>query len=157
MTIISKPSPHHSSRDGHKPLIVVIHGDAGKSDAGTIAWLADPRSKVSYHYLIGRDGKVYGFVPETQNAWHAGLSKYKGLEVGKSVNKVSIGVAFANNGLGTEAYKPAQYEAAGELVSDICERHGIPHHRIVSHAEVSPGRKSDPWAWFDWEAFRDEL
>ena len=31
-----------SSRDGRRPTLVVLHGDAGKSDAGTIAWLANP-------------------------------------------------------------------------------------------------------------------
>lgn len=157
MTIIQKPTPHHSSRDGHKPTLIVIHGDAGKTDQGTISWLAAAESKVSYHYLVGRDGKLYGFVPETQNAWHAGVSKYKGEEIGNSVNRISIGVAFANNGLGHEAYNAVQYEKGGELVAEICKRHGIPLHRVVSHADVSPGRKTDPWSWFDWEAFRCEF
>jgi N-acetylmuramoyl-L-alanine amidase len=146
-------SPHYSSRDGKRPTIVVIHGDAGKSDLGTVSWLAHPASKVSYHYLIGRDGTVYQFVPEEENAWHAGLSKFHGEEVGKSVNRMSIGLAFANDGTGKEAYTEAQYEAGGELLADICRRHGIPLHRVRAHSEVSPGRKSDPWKWFDWDRF----
>lgn len=153
MTILQRPTPHKSSRDGHKPSLIVIHGDAGKSDLGTISWLANPASKVSYHFLIGRDGVVYQFVKESENAWHAGLSTFHGEEIGKSVNKISIGVAFANNGLGSELYTQAQYKAGGELVADICRRNGIPFHRVRSHAEVSPGRKSDPWRHFEWDAF----
>lgn len=151
MKIQQKDTPHSSSRKGHRPTLVVIHGDAGKSDAGTIAWVAHPDSEVSYHYFVGRDGTIYQFVHEKENAWHAGLSKFHGEEIGNSVNRISIGVAFANNGTGKEKYTDAQYERGAELLADICRRNGIPLHRVRGHFEVSPGRKSDPWAWFDWE------
>lgn len=153
MKIIPKPSPNHSSREGRRPTLVVLHGDAGRSDAGTVAWLQNKESAVSYHYLVGRDGQVYQFVQESENAWHAGVSAFHGAEVGNSVNKVSIGVAFANDGTGHEDYRSVQYEVGGQLVADICRRHGIPLHRVRGHFEVSPGRKTDPWSWFDWDAF----
>jgi N-acetylmuramoyl-L-alanine amidase len=153
MKIVAKPSPNHSSREGHRISMVIIHGDAGKSDAGTVAWVQNPESKISYHYLVGRDGTVYRFVAESEKAWHAGVSAFHGEEIGNSVNPTSIGVALANDGLGGEAYRPIQYEVAAELVQDICKRHGIPLHRVRSHADVSPGRKTDPWKWFDWQTF----
>lgn len=149
--MIARPSPHRSSRGGHRPGMVVIHGDAGKSDEGTAYWLQAEGSKVSYHYLVGRDGTVYSFVPESEKAWHAGRSFWDGYTVGGSVNPVSIGVAFANDG--EEPYKPIQYQAGGKLVAEICERHGIPAHLIRGHHEVSPGRKTDPWDHFDWGEF----
>ena len=156
----SVPSPHRSSREGARVLLVVIHADAGKSDAGTVAWLKDPASKVSYHYLVGRDAEVYQFVSELDVAWHAGDSRWPGCTVEKpgrkpTVNPTSIGVAFANDG--KEPYRTVQYIRAAKLVADICRRHKIPSDMVVGHADVSPGRKSDPYAHFDWPMFRELL
>lgn len=150
MDIIEKPSPNQSSRGGGHPRMIVIHGDAGTTDAGTISWVQNPASKVSYHYLIGRDGKVYRFVPDHLKAWHAGKSEWDGF-VG--VNTIAIGVAFANNGTGNETYTKYQYPAGAELVADLCRKYRIPCDMIRGHYEVSPGRKTDPWTWFNWSLF----
>ena len=149
--IIQKPTPHKSDRGGYKPSMVVIHGDAGKTDEGTIAWLADPTSKVSYHYLVGRNGRIYQFVPEQQKAWHAGISRYNNEKVVNSVNPFSIGLCFANNG--TEPFTDIQYTEGAKLLAAVCKRHNIPLHRVRGHYEVSPGRKTDPWNHFDWNLF----
>lgn len=159
MNVVQRETPHQGPRGTEsvplKATLIVLHGDAGKTDIGTIAWLKDPKSKVSYHYLIGRDGTVYQFVPENRKAWHAGLSRWKGEEIAGSVNPISIGVAFANDGTGKEAYTEKQYRAGGELLADICERRGLDWSRIVTHAQVSPGRKADPWAWMDLKKLRE--
>lgn len=155
--MIQVTTPHQSSRGGKPVRLVVIHADAGKSDAGTVAWIKDPKSSVSYHYLVGRDGQVYQFVAETKRAWHAGDSRWPDCTTeipGRkpSVNDYSIGVAFANDG--TEAYQPAQYVTGAELVADICRRHKIAPANVVGHVDVSPGRKTDPYKHFDWPKFR---
>jgi N-acetylmuramoyl-L-alanine amidase len=135
-----------------KPGMIVIHGDAGKTEAGTISWVHNPTAQVSYHYLVGRDGAVYRLVDEADRAWHAGKSSWPGMTDNKgSVNSASIGVCFANDG--TEAYRDAQYEAGAELVADICRRHAIPLDLIRGHNEVSPGRKTDPWVMWSWPRF----
>lgn len=157
MKMITATSPNRSSRGGKKPTLIVIHGDAGRTDKGTISWVQKAESQVSYHYLVGRDGAVYSIVPEIEKAWHAGRSTFHGEELQGSVNPISIGVAFANDGTGNEPYAAIQYTVGGELVADICKRHGIPVQRIRTHAEVSPGRKHDPWAWFDWTRFLGEV
>jgi N-acetylmuramoyl-L-alanine amidase len=133
--------------------MVVIHGDAGRTDAGTISWIESPDSQVSYHYLVGRDGQVHQFVDEAEKAWHAGVSEWPECTVGNSVNPTSIGVAFANDGAGNEPYTSAQYAQGAKLVGGIIRRHRIPIDMIRGHFEVSPGRKEDPWSWFDWERF----
>lgn len=155
MTVLERPSPNESSREGFTVGMVVIHGDAGKSDAGTVAWLQDKTARVSYHYLVGRDGTVYKFVDENRKAWHAGKSAWKGAMVHGSLNPVSVGVAFANDG--SEPYKPVQYEVGGELVAGICERHDVQLRNIRGHYEVSPGRKTDPWDHFEWGEFYRHL
>lgn len=150
MEIVQKPTQHKSSRGIHRPTMIVIHGDAGRTDLGTISWIASPGSRVSYHYLIGRDGTVYQFVADTSKAWHAGESEWRGES---DLNRVSIGVCLANNGSGMEPYKPVQYGVAGRLVADLCRKHRIPCDMIRGHYEVSPGRKADPWPWFAWDKF----
>lgn len=149
-----KPSPHFSRRNKH-PTMVVIHGDAGETDAGTVSWIQDPASNVSYHYLVGRDGTVYQFVREQDKAWHAGVSKWHGREVGSSVNAISVGVCFANDG--EEDYREVQYLTGAELVANIISDWGINANDVVGHYEVSPGRKTDPWEHFDWRRFMSEI
>lgn len=155
--MIIRRSPHYSSRHGHSPQMIVVHGDAGTSDEGTIAWLQSPDSRVSYHYLVGRGGQVYRLVDEEDKAWHAGLSEWGSLTVDGSVNPTSIGVAFANDGTGSEEYTDAQYEAGARLMAAICHRYDIPIRLIRGHREVSPDRKRDPWPWFGWERFFGRL
>ena len=146
MTIIKRPSPNHGARpSGAKPDLIVIHGTAGKTDEGDVAWCTDPRSEVSYHYIVGRDGKIYQLVPDEARAWHAGVSSWEGVP---DCNDYSIGVAFSNDG--REPYTRQQYAAGGVLLAELVRRHGIATHRIVGHYHVSPGRKTDPWYHFDW-------
>lgn len=128
---------------------IVIHADAGKSDAGTISWIVDPASKVSYHYLICRDRRVVQFVPDAKKAWHAGKSEFLGRP---DCNLYSLGVAFANNQTG-EQFKVEQIEVGAQLVAQLCTTHCIPLPRITTHAIVSPGRKHDPGPLFNWAAF----
>ena len=143
LPIISKPSPNHSARpDGTKISAIILHADAGKSELGTIAWLLNPQSKVSYHYLVGRHGVIYQLVQDARRAWHAGPSSFDGVP---NCNNYSIGVSFANDQAG-EAFPAAQVEAGAVLVADLCRTHGIPAARIATHAAIAvpEGRKRDP-------------
>lgn len=153
MKVRRTASPHFSSREGQRIRMVVLHADASPNAKGSIAWMQDPQSQVSYHYLIDRTGGVFSLVDEADKAWHAGKSTWAEVPVIRgSVNHVSIGVCVSNAGDG-ERYRPIQYETVGRLVADICRRHNIPAHLIRGHNEVSPGRKTDPYKTFDWSDF----
>ena len=149
--ILDKPSPNQGARPpGVEPDLLVLHGTVG-SDAGDLAWLSNAESKVSYHYLIQRDGTVYRLVPEARKAWHAGVSSWEGRD---NCNAYSIGIGLSNLGpKGSQEFEPftrEQYKAAGWLCADIMERYGIPFERVVGHQHISPGRKTDPWLHFQW-------
>lgn len=94
-----KLSPHYSDRKGHDITHDVIHYTAGGRASGTVRWFQDPRSRVSAHYVIARDGKVTRCVPLSKKAWHAGASwaRYHG-ERKFGVNEFSIGYELANRG-----------------------------------------------------------
>jgi N-acetylmuramoyl-L-alanine amidase len=140
-SVVRVYTPNKSDRPpGASITAVVLHADAGRTDKGTVAWIGKAESKVSYHYLVGRDGTVYQFVDDYKKAWHAGLSTFDGIPF---CNDYSIGVSFANDQR-TEAFTPAQLAAGVKLVGDLCRKYAIPLHRITTHAIVSPGRKHDP-------------
>ena len=66
-----------------------------QSERESIIRLCSFRSKVSSHFLINQQGKIYRLVLDNQVAWHAGKScwgKYSNL------NKNSIGIELVNKG-----------------------------------------------------------
>ena len=56
---------------------IIIHYTGMKKESLAIKRLQDPKSKVSWHYLIKRDGEIINLVPDLYEAWHAGLSNWK--------------------------------------------------------------------------------
>lgn len=54
---------------------VMLHYDGSSTDRGAVSWLCDSRSRVSYHYLVLRDGTWVSFAPLNKRAWHAGYCK----------------------------------------------------------------------------------
>jgi N-acetyl-anhydromuramyl-L-alanine amidase AmpD len=160
MFVETWPSPNHSTRGGNRVRALVIHATAGEWD-GALAWLRNPASRVSAHYLVGRDGRVAKLVEEGRTAWHAGVSQWQGLEVWSepqpgvrvpSLNPVSVGIELVNRNDGRDPYPPAQQLVAAELARDIVARHQIPRDHLVRHLDIAPGRKTDP-AGLPWAAF----
>jgi AmpD protein len=45
-------------------------------------------------------------------------------------------------------YQPAQYQALRQLRQAVQAR--FPIDSVVGHADIAPGRKTDPGAAFDW-------
>lgn len=147
-------SPNFGRRpDGARVDCLVLHADASRSEVGTIEWIRRPESKVSYHYLIHRDGAITQFVPGAMRAWHAGASAFQGRV---NVNDFSLGVAFSNDQRG-EPFRVAQLQAGVELVADLCWEYRIPLPRITTHAAIAPGRKTDPGPLFPLAAFLTDV
>lgn len=142
--IIQRPSPNFNRRPVATPTAILLHATAGKSEAGDVAWCCDPRSKVSYHVIIGRTGTVYQLVNVLDRAWHAGVSSFRGQG---DCNDYMIGVAFANDNTGAEPYPEAQLAVGAALVAGYLRRFpAITIEQIVRHRDVAlpKGRKTDP-------------
>lgn len=151
---IEHPSPNHGPRrDGARPDIVLLHGTAMATLEAARDRLCDPAAEVSCHWLIGRDGAVLRLVPETERAWHAGVSAWGAVE---DVNSRSIGIELdcpgPFRGPAAPEYPAAQMAALLALLDGIRARWGIPPERVLAHSDVAPGRKDDPGERFDWEA-----
>ena len=94
--IIRKPTPHISPRRRRLEdiTLAVIHYTDAMSLMSTVHWFADPKSKVSAHYLIGRGGMVVQLADLDQVCWHAGLSVWEGRE---GCNGFSLGYELVGN------------------------------------------------------------
>jgi AmpD protein len=108
---------------------------------------------VSAHLLIRRDGQVIQFVPFQERAWHAGVSALAGRE---RVNDCSIGIEL--EGSDHAPFEETQYRALAEVTRALTTAYpAIAPERIVGHADIAPGRKTDPGPYFNWARYRRAL
>jgi N-acetylmuramoyl-L-alanine amidase len=149
MTLIEAPSPNFDTRTA-PPEMIVLHYTGMPTGEAALARLRDPEAKVSAHYLVEEDGRVFRLVPEERRAWHAGVSFWKGRA---DINSASIGVEIVNPGheFGYRPFPEAQVAAVIALVADIRERWTIEDRDIVGHSDVAPERKEDPGELFPWK------
>jgi N-acetylmuramoyl-L-alanine amidase len=150
MQIISHPSPNFDSRNGVQPTMLIMHYTGMESGPAAIARLSEPAAKVSSHYVVEEDGRVFLLVDEAYRAWHAGVSSWRGLT---NLNVHSIGIEIVNPGheFGYRAFPPVQMQAVLALAKAITSRHAIPARNIIGHSDIAPTRKIDPGELFDWE------
>lgn len=140
--MIDRPSPNHNARSA--PIrCVVLHCDASPKESATLSWTSTPKSKVSYHVLIGRDGTCYRLVPDTRRAWAVGVSAWRGVT---DVNGVSLNLAFSNRNDGKERLTDAQIVQAKNVIASWRQKWLI--EEITTHALTARpiGRKHDPEA-----------
>ena len=108
--------------------------------------------KVSSHFLITRKGALIQFVPTHKRAWHAGISSYKGKE---NCNDFSIGIEL--EGCDEEEFEKEQYHSLSRLINFLSIDLKIDKQNIVGHADIAPGRKTDPGPLFDWTLLKSML
>jgi N-acetylmuramoyl-L-alanine amidase len=151
LAVEQHPSPNHGERSPGPIDILLLHYTGMPGTArSALAWLCDPRSEVSCHYLVCEDGRTLQLVPEARRAWHAGASVWAGET---DINSRSIGIEIANRGHpgGLPPYPDVQIEAVIRLCGDIVGRHPIPPRYVLAHSDVAPGRKLDPGERFPWQ------
>jgi AmpD protein len=136
-------SPNRDEK-AHERLGVLFH-HSRIGFAETIDRMLDPASRVSYHCLIDRDGTRCTLVPETQVAWHAGVSRFMGRD---RCNDFLLGVAFAGDTY-LSPLSDAQLGSAIEWLGQRWAPLGWGPDRLTDHRQVSPGRKTDlnPAEW----------
>jgi AmpD protein len=108
--------------------------------------------KVSSHFLITRKGALIQFVPTDKRAWHAGISIHKGRE---NCNDFSIGIEL--EGCDKERFEEEQYYTLQELTRCLLKQFSISKESIVGHADIAPGRKTDPGPYFAWDQYINKL
>jgi AmpD protein len=161
------PSPNADERPADAGLeLIVVHGISLPPGEFGGPWIdalftntLDPSAhpyfeeiaglQVSAHLLIRRDGEIVQYVPFHRRAWHAGASCYHGRE---RCNDYSIGIEL--EGTDEQPYEAVQYERLAEVTRALVQAYpGLSTERIAGHADIAPGRKTDPGPSFDWPRF----
>ncbi len=164
-------SPNHDERPRDaRPELIVVHGISLPEGQFGGPWIdalftnsldarAHPsfgeiaRLRVSSHALIRRDGAVTQYVPFHLRAWHAGESTWCGRS---RCNDFSIGIEL--EGADTIPYEAVQYRRLAALVHALCAAYaGLSAVDVVGHADIAPGRKTDPGPAFEWQRLRSLL
>lgn len=129
-----------------KPNFVILHHTAQDSAAQTLKTFTLPRTQVSAHYVIGRDGRVYHLLNDYLRAWHGGVAKWGN---DTDINSSSIGIELDNNG--TEPFAEPQLASLLKLLAGLKKAYGIPAANFIGHGDIAPTRKNDPSAQFPWQ------
>lgn len=109
--------------------------------------------QVSAHLLIERSGAVVQFVGFDDRAWHAGQSCFNGRE---ACNDFSIGIEL--EGTDETPYTDEQYQHLVAITRAIQKAYpAIVLDNIQGHADIAPGRKTDPGPAFDWARYRQAI
>jgi AmpD protein len=104
--------------------------------------------RVSAHFFVRRDGAVIQFVSCEARAWHAGTSCWRGRQ---RCNDFSIGIELEGDDCCD--YEGPQYATLAKLLDALQRRY--PLDAVVGHADIAPGRKTDPGPHFDWSHIPD--
>jgi N-acetylmuramoyl-L-alanine amidase len=149
MEIIEAPSSNFDTRL-RPPDMLVLHYTGMRSGEEALARLCDPDARVSSHYVVEEDGRIFRLVREERRAWHAGVSFWQGET---DCNAASVGIEIVNPGhdFGYRPFPEAQIRSVIELCTDIRSRWTIPDHRIIGHSDIAPFRKLDPGELFPWK------
>ena len=101
----------------------------------------DPNTRMyaSAHCFIGREGELWLTVPENKQAYHAGVSSYKGRS---NWNQFSYGVELI--GHGTSKFTEEQYQTCAKHCASLMSSYDIGLDWVVGHEDIAPGRKVDP-------------
>ena len=140
--LVKHSTPNHGGRID--TIGVVFHHSCG-SLSGSLDWISQSRSKVSYNMMIGEDGSQHQILPFDVRAWHAGKSVFQGRS---GCNGFMTGIAFSGDTY-RRRLTDAEIQSAVSVVKANAHKYGWKYETMTDHRTVSPGRKNDlnPTEW----------
>ncbi len=134
-----------------RPNFVIIHHTAQNSCEQTLQTFTLPRTQVSSHYVICKDGTVHHMLNDLLRAHHAGVSKWGNTT---DLNSSSIGIELDNNGF--ESFSEAQMNSLVTLLDRLKKAYSIPSSNFIGHGDIAPTRKNDPNWRFPWKSLAEK-
>lgn len=134
-----------------RPNFVIIHHTAQNSCEQTLKTFTLPRTQVSSHYVICKDGTVHHMLNDLLRGHHAGVSKWGNAT---DINSSSIGIEIDNNGF--EAFTEEQINSLLLVLDRLKKAYHIPVANFIGHADIAPGRKVDPNRNFPWQRLAEQ-
>jgi hypothetical protein len=109
--------PHFGRGRGSQVNGIVIHQFAGGTVPAIQNWLRDSRSRVSYHFGVGRNGEIRQWVDTNDTAWATGPVNGRTIAIGHEANNTAM-------------VTPAQIDATARIIRWARGAHrGIPAGR----------------------------
>ncbi len=134
-----------------KPNAVIIHHTAQNSCDQTLKTFTMPKTQVSAHYVICKDGTLFHMLNDYLRAWHAGAGKWGGQQ---DINSSSIGIEIDNNG--SDYFTEAQLNTLLGLLANLKKSYNIPTANFIGHGDIAPTRKVDPNVHFPWQRLAEK-
>ena len=134
-----------------RPNYVILHHTAQNSCEQTLQTFTIPRTQVSSHYLICKDGTVHHMLNDLLRGHHAGVSKWGNAT---DLNSSSIGIEIDNNGF--EEFTEPQINSLLAVLQRLKTAFNIPVANFIGHADIAPGRKVDPNRKFPWQKLSEQ-
>ena len=154
------------------PRVVVLHETVySLSSALNTFMTPHPRDEdqVSYHTLVGQDGRVLDLVDPLNRAYGAGFSAFLGewaitnKKLKGSVNNFALHLSLETPSSGANAYSShagyttQQYDALALVLSDWIRSFNLPPAAITTHRHIDlGGERGDPRS-FDWSKLQVRL
>jgi N-acetyl-anhydromuramyl-L-alanine amidase AmpD len=125
-------------RRGNKIRGFVIHMTEGNFKS-VIKYCENPKSQVSYHFIIDTNGDDICLVMPENTAWHAGLIRDPQTELikaGSNPNLYTIGLAMA--GFASQGPTQAQIAKCAKLINTLSCYYGITldKNTVVPHNSI---------------------
>ncbi|MBW8011602.1 MAG: hypothetical protein FVQ83_10240 [Chloroflexi bacterium] len=137
--VLNTPGSNFNAKKEIKPKYVIMHYTTGSNVRQTINTFTNAAKRVSAHLLIGRDGRVYQFVPFNRPAYHTGFSFWEGLPF---INNHSIGIEIDNSGYLKDGEKENGHWVRNRVV--------IPGSKVKSDTHFKHNEQRN------WEAYTPE-
>src|SRR3546814_2501908 len=106
LQIIERPSPNHDARPAGQAIdLLLLHYTGMPTGEAALERLCDPAARVSVHYLVEEDGRIFQLVSESRRAWHAGVACWQGVT---DIMARRIGIGLSNPGpeFGSRPFPP---------------------------------------------------
>jgi N-acetyl-anhydromuramyl-L-alanine amidase AmpD len=160
------------NRINPKPRVVVLHetvyGLGSAINTFVTPHLQDD-DQVSYHMLIGEDGRIIQALDPSKRAFGAGNSAFDGEWVitnpkaGGSINNFALHLSLEtpldgeDNDLSHSGYSQAQYDALAVVLAQWMMNYKISAENITTHRHVDlGGERGDPRS-FNWNELKERL
>ena len=147
-------SPNFNDRKSNNIEIIVIHYTALSSISNSLKHLCSKKNKVSSHYLVSQEGKIYSLVSEKKRAWHAGQSYWRG---NTDINSISIGIELDYSLSDTNnKFSLKLNSALIFLLKRLLKKYKIRTENVLGHSDIAPYRKIDPGKHFPWQMLENK-
>jgi len=147
-------SPNFNDRKSNNIEIIVIHYTALSSISNSLKYLCSKKNKVSSHYLISQEGKIYSLVSDKKRAWHAGQSYWRG---NTDINSISIGIEldFSPSDINNK-FTLKLNSSLIFLLKKLKKKYQINIENVLGHSDIAPYRKIDPGKYFPWQMLENK-